>query len=177
MILRLRILLILFFFQTAISCKSTATVVEMNALKEVVESQNFNFVADSANPMPIANVSGLQNLLPRGSNMANINLNDITNFLNIKGDLIDLDMPYYGVNRMVTTYNTRNVGMQFKGKIKSSDIKFNAKKNKYTLKYTIKTDMESLALILVMFPNQTATLSINSSHRNSISYNGKWKAE
>ncbi|WP_439131041.1 DUF4251 domain-containing protein [Polaribacter sp.] len=160
-----------------VACKSTVTITELNNLKETVENNKFEFVANDAQPISMANVSGLENLLPMGSNLGNINLIGNPNFLRVKNDSIHLDMPYYGVRRMGGTYGTADAGLKFIGKSIPTETKFNAKKNNYIIKYDVKKPDENLRLTLTLFANHAATLSVISSHRNSINYRGNWQTE
>ena len=172
-----RVLFIIIIIMSCTACKSTATITELNKLKEAVANNNFEFVANSAQPMSIANVSGLENLLPIGSNLAHINLIGNPNFLIVKKDSIHLDMPYYGVRRMGGTYGSADVGLKFNGESEAIDTKFNAKKNNYSIKYSLKNPKENLKLTLVLFTNNSATLNVVSSHRNTINYIGKWESD
>lgn len=167
----LSIVSFLFF---ACGSKKIITDKELLAFKNAVENNNFSFEATSANPVAFANVRGIQNLLPPGSNVASINMVNNPNYLRVKNDSVFLDMPYYGEIQMGMGYN-RDTGLKFKGIPEKRNIEFNKKKEKYTITYTLKADNENLRLFLVLFPNKTARLDINSSNRSTIFYYGDWK--
>ncbi|APZ47308.1 hypothetical protein BW723_13890 [Polaribacter reichenbachii] len=158
-----------------VACKSTVTLLELEALQKMVSNNHFEFVAHSANPMPMANVSGLQNLLPVGSNMANINLIGNDNYFSVRNDSLFFELPYYGVRQIGGGYGSE-VGLKFKGIPEKTSTIFNAKKNQYSLKYMVKTKDENLNINMILFVNNKATLSVNSSHRSNINYNGTWTA-
>ncbi|MHB0755354.1 DUF4251 domain-containing protein [Polaribacter sp. M15] len=172
-----RFLAILILILSFNSCKSTATLADLNALKEVVKNKNIEFVANAANPMAISGVTGLESLLPVGSNLANINLIGNQNYLIIKNDSIKFHMPYYGVRRLGGQYGTSDNGLSFKGIVKHLETKFNPKKNSYKISCRINKSQENLELNLTMYANKSATLQVNSSHRNAINYTGNWQTE
>ncbi|MBU3012371.1 DUF4251 domain-containing protein [Polaribacter vadi] len=156
------------------ACKSTVTVPELEALQKMVANNHFEFTAGSANPMPMANVRGLEKLLPVGSNMSNINLIGNANYFRVKNDSIFFELPYYGVRQIGSTYGS-DVGLKFEGNPEKGTTTYNKKKKRYSLKYVVKTKDETLNINLILFVNNKATLSINSSHRSNINYNGTWQ--
>ena len=172
-----RFFLIIFLSCLCYNCasKSAATAKELADLKNAVSNQSFKFVANSANPVAFANVTGIQNLLPPGSNQASINMVNNPNFLIIKKDSVFLDMPYYGEQQIAMAYDSNNSGLSFTGLAEAKKINYAEKKQKFTLQYDVKGEREGLKLILVLFPNKTARLDVNSSHRTSIYYYGNWK--
>jgi len=174
MVSKLKIFVLALFAVFFVKCKSTATAAEVNELKKIISNNNFTFIADTAMPMPIGNVQGIENLLPAGSSLANINLTGNPNFLIIKNDSIHLDMPYFGERRMGGGYNSDN-GLNFEGKFKDVEIDYNDKKKNYRLKYVVTSNQEMLTLTLTMFVNNYGSLNIISSQRNSINYRGNWK--
>ena len=106
---------ILFFFAIGLlfyNCKSTASIAEIENLKRVVNETNFEITANSATPIAFANTRGLENLLPPGSNVANINLSNIQNYIKIKKDSLIMNLPYYGELQIVSGYNSE-VGLTF----------------------------------------------------------------
>lgn len=173
--LKLRILLAFVLMINLLGCKSTTTIVETNALKEIVPDKNFEFIANSAIPMAMANVRGIESLLPVGSSIASINLIGNQNFFIMKNDTLHIDMPYYGIRNMGGSYNSSDVGIKFKGKIEASQITYNSKKKSCNLKYNVKNKQENLKITLTLYPNNSGNLNVISSHRNSINYRGSWK--
>ena len=172
---KIRVLLVFILSMYLLGCKSTATVAEINSLKEVVADKNFEFTANSAIPLSFGNTRGIENLLPIGSNTGFINLIGSPNFLKISNDILDIDMPFYGVRNLGGTYNTRDVGFKFKSKIETVKTTFNSKKKNYILRYNVNNKQENLRITLTLFANNTCNLNIISSHRNTINYKGNWK--
>jgi hypothetical protein len=173
---KFRFLLFIGFFSILYGCKTTATLAEINELKEVVAKNNFEFSANSANPVAFANVRGLQNLLPPGSSLNNINLAATPNYLRISKDSIQFDLPYYGERQIAGGYND-NIGLQFDGLVDKSEKKFNDKKISFEMEYSVKIKTESLKLNLTLYANNVSKLFVTSSHRTSISYDGIWKSK
>lgn len=165
----LSILCITFF-----SCKSTATLAEIENLKETAISKNFIITADTANPTALMNTRGLENLLPSGSNLGHISLVNTQNNFTIKNDSIFLDMPFYGERRFGGGYGTES-GLQFEGIPENVESSFNKKKNTYEFEYLLNTKTESLQISLTLFTNKTSRFTVNSSHRSTITYSGNWK--
>ncbi len=158
-----------------LNCKTTTTIAELNTLKEVAKSKNFKFVANTANPTLIAGVTGIESLLPIGSNFANINLTDNTNFLMIKNDSLNFFMPYYGERRMGGQYSSSDGGLSYEGKANQLETTFNPKKNSYVISCEVTKNQENLKLRLTLYANTSATLNVISSHRSSIDYSGNWQ--
>lgn len=157
-----------------LSCKSTATLAEIELLKETATSKNFIVTANDANPTGLVNTRGLENLLPPGSNLGHINLVNTQNNFTVKNDSIYLDMPFYGERRFSSGYGT-DAGLQFEGIPENVQSSFNQKKNTYEFEYLLKTKTESLQISLTLFANKTSRFTVNSSHRSTITYNGNWK--
>lgn len=170
--------LILFVLVIISSCSSAKKIVsseQLESLKNAVENNLFEMNANSANPVAFANVRGIENLLPLGSNAANISLVNIPNYFRVQKDSIQLDLPYYGELQMPRAYGADN-GLSFEGAPKKVVKEFNAKKNSYSIIYTLKAENESLKATLTLFANNSATLHLNSSIRTTIVYYGSWKA-
>jgi len=172
--MKFRILLLSILGITFFSCKSTATLAEIENLKETATSKNFTIVADFANPVALMNTRGIENLLPPGSNLANISLVNIQNNLTVKNDSIFLDMPFYGERRFAGSYGTDS-GLQFEGIPEKVESAFNEKKNTYEFEYLLNSKTESLQISLTLFANKTSRFTVNSSHRSTITYSGKWQ--
>lgn len=167
------------FFVTLITislfnCKSMATTAEIESLKDIVVNKNFTFTANSANPVAFANVRGINNLLPPGSNQANISLVNIQNFFEVKNDSIKMDLPFYGEQQIVNGYSEDN-GLKYYGTVVNVKSAFNDRKNSYTIRYKLYNKNEGLQLLLTLFTSKKATLTVNSSNRSTISYDGFWK--
>jgi hypothetical protein len=173
--MKFRVLVFSLFLLSLFNCKSTATLVEIAALKKVVSKESFEIIANSANPIAFVNVRGIENLLPIGSNQANINLTGNQNYFRVQKDSIDFDLPFYGERHSGGGYASNN-GLKFKGKIKEQKITFNAKKNQYLLEYSLHKKREIFQVLVTLYANKTSRIDVSSSNRSAIVYNGNWKA-
>lgn len=172
--MKFRILLFSIFIMSFFNCKSTATVAEIALLKKTILNESFEIVANSANPIAFANVRGLENLLPIGSSQSNINLVGNQNYFRSKKDSIDFDLPFYGERHVVSSYGSDN-GLKFIGKIDRKKTTFNSKKNSYDIEYWLDDQTENLRVFITLYTNKTSILTVSSSHRSTIVYNGNWK--
>lgn len=161
-----------------VSCESSKKVITANEIanfKHIVENKQIEVNADFAQAFALnMGVSGLQNLLPPGDSVGNINLIDNPNFFIIKKDTLKIDLPYYGQQQMAAGYNA-NIGIEFSGKVKSLRKEYKPKKNSYVLRYVIDAENENYTIFLTLYPNNTSNMVVNSSRRTSITYIGKWK--
>jgi hypothetical protein len=172
--MKFRVLFLLVLTLAFLNCKSTATLAEIEHLKETAMAKNFIITADVANTTGLMNTRGLENLLPPGSNLGHISLVNTQNNFTIKNDSISLDMPFYGERRFASGYGTES-GLQFEGIPENVESSFNQKKNTYEFEYLLNTKTESLRISLTLFSNKTSRFTVNSSHRSTITYSGHWK--
>jgi hypothetical protein len=173
--MKIAIISVLIVFMSCANTKSIVSKAQINNLKKVVAAKNFEVVCNWAQPLPIAGITGLNSLMPPGSTFNNINLIGNTNFFKVKKDSIHMDLPYFGQQRISVGYGSSSSGINFKGKLNKYTASFNEKKNAYILKYWLNGKEENYTIILTLFANNTSILSLNSSHRTAINYNGNWK--
>jgi hypothetical protein len=153
------------------------TEAEKKAAKSVsnwLHEKQFEFEAEWATPLASNELNQLApQLLPQGSNGARVNLIGTPNYLRIKNDTVSADLPYFGIMRFPRNpSNTNNSGVFFNGTPKDYEQKFNEKKRQTTISFDIKDDTESYQVFITVYSNKSARVSINSSHRNTISYDG-----
>lgn len=172
--MKFRVLLLSILTITFLSCKSSATLAEIENLKETATSKNFIITSDFANPTALMNTRGIENLLPPGSNLASISLINNQNNFTIKNDSIFLDMPFYGERRFAGSYGTDG-GLQFEGIPEKVESSFNKKKNTYEFEFWLNAKTENLRISLTLYTNKTSRFTVNSSHRSTITYSGNWK--
>lgn len=172
--MRIAFLSLLVIFISCGSSKSTATASEINNLKQMVANKRIEASFNWARPLGINNVRGLENLIPPGSTINNINLSGNANFFRIKGDSIHMDLPYYGTQQLSTGYNSDG-GVKFEGKIKKEESFYDANKGAYILKYSLDAKKENYGVTLTLYANNKSILDLNSSHRTNINYTGNWK--
>lgn len=86
-----------------------------------------------------------------------------------------MDLPFFGGQRIINAYSTDDNSFIFNQRIEEKSISFDQKKQSYTLNLWVKGRQESLRINFRLFTNYTATIVINSTHRNAITYRGEWK--
>ncbi len=171
-------ILILAFF--SFGCKSTkdsTSNLEGNSgLDKLVNSRNFEIEAKLAIPLITNSASEAivaGSLLP-GDNINQITVNKPANFLRVMGDSIALHLPYYGERHMSGDYTARN-GIQFKGVPENLEIIKDGEKQSYKLKFTLNYKKEVYRVRADLFPDLSGIVTIYSSARSRIRYQGTIK--
>jgi hypothetical protein len=134
--------------------KEEQKLIKQKEIAALVDSKEFEFVAVMAYPQGTRNIDMTTN----------------PNFLRFKKDSIHSEMPYFGRAYGGVAYGGRG-GLDFKGLIRDYSIS-KGKKN-YIIKAEVKDTSDSYTIILTVFFEGNASLSINSSNRSSISYSGR----
>jgi hypothetical protein len=122
-------------------------------IEKLVHSKEFVFVGRTA--------------LPLG--FRSIDLTTNTNYVLFQSDSIKSEMPFFGRGYSAIAYG-RDAGLKFEGKAEGFTIE--KKKKAYEIKATVKGDSDTYRLLLSVFFEGSATLTIISNNRSTISYNG-----
>lgn len=146
------------------------------ALDSLVRQKNFRVENQWAYPMVTNAMMQVGALLGPMNNAQRINLMGNPNYLEIKGDSVKAELPYFGERQMGGGYNPDGQGIKLDGKISDWDLSYIEKKNLYRVKFRAGQNSESLNIILELYPNNRTMLMINSTQRNPISYEGTVKA-
>lgn len=171
---------LLFYFTTLVlilgcaSNKKTLSPQEINNFKSIINAKLLEIEFDVANPLGLNNVQGIDNLLPIGSTINNINLLGNSNHFRIIKDSVSVDIPYFGNQQLFRGYNNTKNSVFFLGKPTNEEITFSNKKKSYKFRYQLKGEYEIYTMFLTLFINKKATLSVTSSHRTAINYLGNW---
>ncbi|CAM4367240.1 DUF4251 domain-containing protein [Gillisia limnaea] len=104
-----------------------------------------------------------------------INLIGNPNYIRFEGDSVDVFLPYYGVRHSGGGYGT-NGGIKYKGPAKNLNISKDPAKNSILLNFEGNDGNENLEFFITLFQGGSATTSVSSSQRESISYRGDVKA-
>lgn len=132
--------------------KEGAKLEKQKQMALLVESKEFVFVARTA--------------IPQGSRTINLTTEYTLKF---HPDLIKCDLPFFGRAYSGVAYGGDR-GMQFEGR--PMDLKIEKKKKSYDIKVNVKGNNDSYFLMLSVYFDGTANLSIISNNRSTISYNG-----
>jgi hypothetical protein len=128
---------------------------KQNQIAVLIDSKEFVFVANRVQP--------------QGGRSINLTSDYFAEF---HPDLIKCDLPFFG-RAFSAGYGNDN-GMKFEGKPSIYSIEKN-KKN-YAAKIEVRGTSDSYSMILLVYFEGSATLSIISNNRSSISYDGDIKA-
>ncbi|WP_413997841.1 DUF4251 domain-containing protein [Flavobacterium sp. W1B] len=109
-----------------------------------------------------------QKALPQG--FRNIDLTTNPNFIEFKPDFIKSEMPFFGRGYMGIGYGG-DKGLKFEGK--PSIFTVEKAKKTYEIKATVRGEQDVFKISLSVSFEGSATLTINSNNRSSISYYGE----
>lgn len=154
--------------------KGTASPTELAYLKELIAGKSFKFIAIRAHPMPSQAFNAVANsgILPPGSNAGVIDLSTTANFVEVLGDSISGNLPFYGERRFSAGPGTQS-GIRFEDIAKSYKANFNTKQQRYDIQITVQGEQELFELQLNAFPSGRTDLSVMSNHRTTIRYEGR----
>ena len=155
---------IVFSFTNAIAQEKTKKQIKEEAkmekqkqIKALVDSKEFVFSPRSVSP--------------QGGR--NITLNDSSYEIAFHPDLIKSYLPFFGRGYGGVAYGGDN-GMDFEGKPTVYAIE--KTKKAYVIKVEVKGERDSYSIMLSVYFEGNAYLTINSNNRSSISYDGEIKA-
>ena len=174
----MRTLIVLFCCLFVLSCKSTkdlnASADQKNALEQIAKEKSFEITSKWAFPTNGSMILANSNLLPDMNNGSSINLISITNFIKKKGDSIFVDLPFFGVRQMAGSYDS-DTNISFNGEPSTFKMTYNEKKDRYRIYFRMRKNQETFGVTIYLFPNLTAEVNVNSSHRSQMNYRGKVK--
>ena len=134
--------------------KEEQKLAKQKKVEVLVDSKEFEFEGQMA--------------YPQGGRSIDLTTNQ--NYLRFKNDSIYSEMPYFGRAYSGVAYSTGGGGLSFKGPVQ----KFSITKNKkdFTVKAEVRDNSDYYSVVLTVYFDGGASLSINSNNRNSISYRG-----
>ncbi|RZN83508.1 MAG: DUF4251 domain-containing protein [Winogradskyella sp.] len=142
--------------------------------KALIESGNFKFEAKWA--IPLGNdISNLGLSIPGGSAIfqgGRVDISNNSNMVSIDGNNADVYLPYFG--RVFFPKRVSNErGIQYKGEIEDYTVDYNEKKKIIILKFKANSPGDFLKFIYRINYGGSTTLTVNSTNRQTISYNGR----
>ncbi len=134
----------------------------------IIEEQNFTFVATRANPMPSNALNKILYSFPNSSNQI-VDLNGSQYDLRVTKDSVVAFLPYFG-RAFNASMDPKDAGTRFKSK----DFKYSAvkKKNNWVITINPKDVRDNQQLVLNVSESGYATLNVNNTNRQPISFNG-----
>lgn len=132
---------------------------DLEELMELVESREFEIENDW--------------VIPLGGGRVNLigNPNSIT----FKGDSVEVYLPYFGVRHSGGDYGGRNGGIKFEGPVKNLVVREDQVKKNIFLTFERRGGREDYDFLIRLYPNGNVYTSVNSSQRQTISYQGEVK--
>ena len=134
--------------------RSKSKTEKFEEAKKLFESKNYEFVARSASPQGGGNIDMTTN----------------QNLIRVKGDTLDIYMPFFGVSYM-PEYGGRGT-IEITGKPESYELTTNKKKKSFRIEFRIKNDFDTYDMTIDAGYSGYGTLSVTSNKRSSISYWG-----
>lgn len=162
---------------TSIACassKNNATPEEIAALDQMISNKQFEIKANWAQPMATQSLNSIANagLLPPGSTASRIDISGTGGYFRMVGDSVMADLPFFGERRMGGYYNQNKTGIRFEGIPKDLSFSSNKKGDGQTMRFTISEESEGFQVIAQLYPNGTARLTVASTHRTNMWYQG-----
>jgi hypothetical protein len=140
-----------------------------SALKEEKKIETQTQIEDMVNAREFVFVARIA--LPQGYRAVNLTTNP--NSVKFHPDLIESDMPFYGTAYSGIGYGGDS-GMHFKGK--PEDFTMVKGKKNFQVNVTVKGENDTFKLMLTISFEGSASLSIISNNRSTISYQGEISA-
>ncbi|WP_299116806.1 DUF4251 domain-containing protein [uncultured Winogradskyella sp.] len=147
---------------------------QYNETKALIESGSFQFEAKWA--IPLGNdISSIGLSLPGGGAVfqgGRVDISNNSNKVSIDANNADVYLPYFG--RVFFPKRISNErGIQYKGEIEDYTIDYNEKKKVITIKFKADSPGDFLKFIYRINYGGNTTITVNSTNRQTISYNGK----
>nr|WP_297788749.1 DUF4251 domain-containing protein [uncultured Allomuricauda sp.] len=165
---------LLLFSMACVSTKSRATPEEIAAFDKMIDHKHFEIKALLAQPLATQSLNSIANagLLPPGSTASLIDISGTGGYFRMVGDSVMADLPFYGERRMGGYYNQNKTGIQFEGI--PVELSFSPTKNGagQTMRFTIDHESEGFQVIAQLYPNGKARLTVSSTHRTNMWYQG-----
>jgi len=157
--------------------KGILSQAERKQVDRLITQRLYHIESDWALPLMTQGLNAVANagLFFPGSNASRVDLIGNPNYVKVKGDSIAVYLPYFGERQMGGGYANSDSAIQFEGVPDSYEATWNEKKQRYDIRITMKQKTETFEMNLVLFPNLSCGINVNSSHRFSIRYNGDVK--
>jgi hypothetical protein len=161
-------------------CKSTDPAIveaESEQTRALIDSKNYELDMTWATPLATNTLNQISNanLLPQDSRSGRINLMGSSSYIRAMGDSLEVYLPYFGTQQLSARPGDNNGAIQFEGLPEKYEAEYNEKKKYTSIYFRMKDRTEQYDVNIRVFGNRNASVSVNSTHRNSIRYNGQLK--
>jgi hypothetical protein len=160
---RISILMVVLSLLSASGYSQEKTKKELKEEKEIEQQRQTEALVNSKDFIFIARTA-----IPSG--MKSVNLTSNTNYVKFQPEMIESELPYYGRAYGSVGYGGDS-GVKFKGKPDEFSV-VKGKKN-FEVQVIYKGETDKYTLNLTVSYSGSASLSITSNNRSSISYNGE----
>ena len=171
-------IILVFISGLLLSCGAASTATDTAKgsaqLDDLVASRAFEIRSSWARPMNTASMNAVANsgLLPAGSSVGQIDMIGNTNYLKVNGDEIEVFLPYFGDRQLSAGYQ-QDTAIEFNGVPDEFSIDKNKKGTGYEIKIRMSNNMESFRLNVQLYPSLKSIITVISSHRTPIKYEGE----
>lgn len=157
------------------ACASTqVTPAQQTALAKAVSTPELHFETEWILPLGNDAAQVLNSLQPAGNITNGNRIYSTDGFLIIRNDSIIADLPYFG-RRQVSGGSPGNTGIKVAERLSDWELQERKKDTEETLSIRTSDGSESYSIFLTLYARGKAYMSINSSQRQSLSYQGSWK--
>lgn len=140
--------------------------------KAAKEAQNFGQLQELVNKQEFQIEH--QWAMPLGGR--NINLIGNNNFVRFSGDSVNIFLPYFGVRHSGGGYGGEG-GIKYEGLAEEFQTTVHPQQKNIQLSFEGNHQNENLEFDIILYPNGSATTTVISSQRASISYRGEFRNE
>lgn len=137
--------------------KAEEAIKEYEAMKTLIESQNFEFEANWAT----------------SQQGRRINLGSNSNFLRIKNDSAEIYLPYFGTLTSGAAAKTNDGSIEFAGIIDNYEMTLDDKKQQISVQFNATTKNDRFQFRMTIYKGGNTLVNLNSNYRSVIKYDGK----
>ncbi len=148
---------------------------ESTEVDRLVKERAFRIESDWARPLTTSSLNQVSNagLLPAGSTASRINLIGNPNYLDLNGDRVNAYLPFYGEQQMGLARTRIDNAIKFEGVPEDLTIEETEDRSAYEMRFNIKDVTESYRVTVLLYPNKRTLISVFSSHRFPMKYEGE----
>ncbi len=168
---------ILFVVNVLTGCqtpKAAATPQQQQELARMLEDGSFYFEAQWAMPLQTQAMVALHTagMFRPGSSVSRININKDGHFLQLERGKAKANLPFYGQRHIATDYAHSRDWIEFDSEATDYEFTQDGESRMYDLDLKAKRRSESYQINLRIFPNRRTIVTVISSQRDVIRYEG-----
>ena len=181
------VLIVLFGnFHLFTGCKSAETSLKpedaqaLTELETLLKQKEYRIDIHTIYPFNTAATTQVLNdivLRNTGNTATRINVRGDGNFIELQDSIATSYLPFFGEQQMSTgNYGGTDSAIQFEGMLKDYSVERHSKKDGFVIEFTTKQknhNTESFDVSIIVFLNKKADITVLSSHRNFIRYEGQ----